>query len=104
EPAVVAEEGTPSLPPEGAFYGNGDELRTSGNRNVIPYFGVDPFSRLISIRTSFEDDVRQFIAAFLYAYHQRADVIVLPRGLPDPKRSIVDPKNELKADLELWKN
>ncbi|MGO7970292.1 S8 family serine peptidase [Rhizobium leguminosarum] len=104
EPAVVAEEGTPSLPPEGAFYGNGDELRTSGNRNVIPYFGVDPFSRLISIRTSFEDDVRQFIAAFLYAYHQKADVIVLPRGLPDPKRSIVDPKNELKADLELWKN
>ena len=42
EPAVVAEEGTSSLPPEGAFYGNGDELRTSGNRNVIPYFGVDP--------------------------------------------------------------
>lgn len=31
-------------------------------------------------------------------------MIVLPRGLPDPKRSIVDPKNELKADLELWKN
>ncbi|MGO8078180.1 hypothetical protein AB9F41_38290, partial [Rhizobium leguminosarum] len=24
--------------------------------------------------------------------------------LPDPKHSIVDPKNELKADLELWKN
>ncbi len=104
EPAVVSEEGTPALPPEGAFYGDGEELRTSGNRNVIPYFGVDPFSRLISIRTSFEDDVRQFIAAFLYAYHQKADVIVLPRGLPDPIRGVVDPKNELKADLELWKN
>ncbi len=104
EPAVVAEEGAPSLPPDGAFYGDSDELRTSGNRNVIPYFGVDPFSKIISIRTSFEDDVRQFIAAFLYAYHQKADVIVLPRGFPDPKRSVVDPKNELKADLELWKN
>ncbi|WP_184359471.1 S8 family serine peptidase [Rhizobium sp. BK602] len=104
EPAVTVENSEPSLPPEGAFYGNGDEPEPSDNRNVIPYFGVDPFSRLISIRTSFEDDARQFLAAFLYAYHQKADVIVLPRGLPDPKRGIVPPKNELKADLECWKH
>ncbi|MGO7609583.1 hypothetical protein ACC695_40765, partial [Rhizobium ruizarguesonis] len=64
-PSSATTAGSPSLPPEGAFYGNGDELSTSGNRNVIPYFCVDPFSRLISIITSFEDDVRQFIAAFL---------------------------------------
>ena len=104
EPAVVAGEGEPPEPPESAFYGDGSTPCPSANRNVIPYFGVDPFSRLISIRTSFEDDVQQFIAAFLYAYHQHVDVIVLPRGLPDPKRSRVIPKNELKADLERWKN
>lgn len=101
EPAVEGMEGT--LPPEGAFAGQGLPA-ANGNRNVLPYFGVDPFSRLISIRTSFEDDVRQFIAAFLYAYHQAVDVIVLPRGLPDPERSKVSVKNELKADLERWKN
>ncbi|MFB9948242.1 S8 family serine peptidase [Rhizobium puerariae] len=104
EPAAAAGEEGPSLPPEGAFFTDGEAPCPGGNRNTLPYFGVDPFSRLISIRTSFEDDARQFIAAFLYAYHQRADVIVLPRGLPDPERSRVLPKNELKADLERWKN
>ncbi len=105
EPAVVLEEGAPPVTPESAFYDNtGGAPRPSGNRNVLPYFGVDPFSQLISIRTSFEDDVQQFIAAFLYAFHKQVDVIVLPRGLPDPKRGRVQPKNELKADLELWKN
>ena len=102
EPAVASEIEGGVLPVENAF---GDTLPgPSTNRNVLPYFGVDPFSKLISIRTSFEDDVRQFIAAFLYAYHQKVDVIVVPRGFPDPKRSRVEPKNELKADLESWKN
>ncbi|WP_245441185.1 MULTISPECIES: S8 family serine peptidase [Neorhizobium] len=104
EPAVATQDGGPSALPEDVFSGAGGTPCPSANRNVLPYFGVDPFSRVISIRTSFEDDVLQFIAAFLYAYHQRVDVIVLPRGLPDPKRSRVIPKNELKADLERWKN
>lgn len=104
EPAVAAADGEPPELPESAFYSDDSTPCPSANRNVIPYFGIDPFSRLISIRTSFEDDVQQFIAAFLYAYHQGVDVIVLPRGLPDPKRSRVIPKNELKADLERWKN
>lgn len=103
EPAVASESGGEVLPVEEAF-GDDDLPGPSTNRNVLPYFGVDPFSTLISIRTSFEDDVRQFIAAFLYAYHQNVDVIVIPRGFPDPKRSRVEPKNELKADLESWKN
>lgn len=101
EPATAGS--TEPLPPEVAF--NAPQMPSPNpNRNLLPYFGVDPFSRLISIRTSFEDDVRQFLAAFLYAYHQHADVIVLPRGLPDPQRSRVPVKNELKADLERWKN
>ena len=28
----------------------------------------------------------------------------MPRGIPDPKRSAMQPKNELKADLERWAN
>jgi len=71
----------------------------SANRNLIPYFGVDPFSKLISIKTGFESDPEQFIAAFLHAWNCASDVILLPRGLPDPVRSVIDPKPELAHDL-----
>lgn len=70
---------------------------------VIPYFGVDPFSQLISIRTGFDNDPLQFIAALLYAWHQKADVIVMPRGLPDPEHNPVD-KNDFQGNLERWEN
>lgn len=73
------------------------------NANLLPYFGVDPFSKLISIRTSFEADPYQFIAAFLYAWACKVEVIVLPRGLPDPVRAPLQPKNDLKAELETWR-
>ncbi len=84
-----------------------DPQRPSNDRSrpdLLPYFGVDPFSTLIPIRTSFEDDPHQFIAAFLYAWHSGADVIVLPRGLPDPVRGALCPKEDLTADLETWEN
>ncbi len=73
------------------------------NANLLPYFGVDPHSRLISIRTSFEADPYQFIAAFLYAWSCKVDVIVMPRGLPDPMRAPLQPKTDLQADLESWR-
>ncbi|MDE9451655.1 S8 family serine peptidase [Aliiroseovarius sp. Z3] len=78
----------------------GDEPSTG----VIPYFGVDPFSTLISLRTGFDNDPLQFIAALLYAWHQKPDVIVMPRGLPDPDASIVTPKDDFKAELQSWAN
>lgn len=71
---------------------------------VIPYFGVDPFSTLISLRTGFDNDPLQFIAALLYAWHQKPDVIVMPRGLPDPDASVVTPKDDFKAELQSWAN
>lgn len=104
EPAAIAEATGETEAPKVLFGASGPEAAPSKNRNVLPYFGVDPFSRLMSIRTSFESDPLQFIAAFLYAYQQRADVIVLPRGIPDPKRARMHPKNELKADLEQYRN
>ncbi len=77
-----------------------DEAPSPG---VIPYFGVDPFSQLISIRTGFENDPLQFIAALLYAWHQKPDVIVMPRGLPDPDQVPVA-KDDFKGNLESWEN
>jgi subtilisin family serine protease len=105
EPAAMLADRESSLLPE-AFLtsSNPGETRPNKNPNLLPYFGADPFSRLVNITTSFEEDARQFVAAFLYAYSQNVDVIVIPRGIPDPKRSAMEPKNELKADLERWAN
>lgn len=100
EPAATRQGQDRALPPEDAF--THGEPNPDGN--LLPYLGVDPFSRLVSIRTSFETEPYQFISAFLYAWQIRADVIVLPRGLPDPLRGPLTPKEELKADLETWKS
>ncbi len=106
EPAALpSEDGESPSPPENILTNpNSTPSHPNKNPNLLPYFGADPFSHLVNITTSFEEDARQFIAAFLYAYLQDVDVIVLPRGIPDPKRSAVEPKNELKADLERWAN
>ncbi|MBU1312644.1 MAG: S8 family serine peptidase [Alphaproteobacteria bacterium] len=104
EPAAIA-TGTGQIAlPEALFAASGHPSQPNRNRNLLPYFGVDPFSRLMSIRTSFDADPMQFIAAFLYAHHQQADVIVLPRGLPDPERSRLAPKAELTGDTQSYQN
>nr|CAD6424129.1 peptidase S8 [Rhizobium sp. Q54] len=104
EPAAIASGTGEVTIPETLFAEPGPEAEPNRNRNVLPYFGVDPFSRLISIRTSFDADPAQFICAFLYAYQQQADVIVLPRGLPDPENSRLEPKAELTTDAGLYQN
>lgn len=47
------------------------------------YFGVDPFSKLISVTTSFAPRPEPLILAFLFAWVKGADAILFPRGLPD---------------------
>lgn len=100
EPAVVRDGETSPQPLQLDL----SDRTINPNPNLLPYFGVDPFSRLISVRTSFESDPYQFIAAFLYAWQHRVDVIVLPRGLPDPQRGHLQPKEDLKANLETWES
>ncbi|WP_262271801.1 S8 family serine peptidase [Microvirga yunnanensis] len=57
--------------------------------NVVPYVGVDPFSTLVPIKTSFDEDPWPLMAALLYAYQIGSDVILLPRDIPDPTRGIL---------------
>ena len=52
----------------------------------LPYCGVDPTCEIVPVSTNFDDDPEQLILAFLYADLVKADVIVLPRGIPDPFR------------------
>jgi len=81
-----------------------DEIMPTETVGVLPYFGVDPLSRLLSIRTSFEQDAAHFITAFLYAWKSGADVILVPRGIPDPVRGPLPHKPELESDLHLRRN
>jgi len=65
--------------------------------NVVPYVGVDPFSKLVPIKTSFDEDPRPLMAALLYAYKIGSDVILMPRDIPDPTRGILTVKEEQSA-------
>lgn len=82
----------------------GPSRDSNSSTPILPYFGVDPDSTLISIRTSFDNDPEQFLAALLYAWMQDTDVIVLPRGLPDPCEGPTNAKSDHLASLELWGN
>lgn len=77
-----------------------EDVGPSNEHGLLPYFGVDPLSELISIRTSFEQNAAHFVTAFLYAWMCKPDVILLPRGIPDPVRSVVWHKPELEQDLD----
>lgn len=54
---------------------------------VLPYCGVDPFCEIVPISTNFDSDPEALILAFLYAELIGADVIHLPRVIPDPART-----------------
>ena len=55
---------------------------------ALPYMGVDPTAELVPISTNFDPDPEALILAFLFADLVGADVIVLPRILPDPLRTV----------------
>lgn len=102
EPAVLDDKGLANM--LNILADDGDEVIPSDVLGQIPYFGVDPLSKLISIRSSFEPNAAHFVSAFLYAWKTGADVILLPRGIPDPVRGALRHKAELDDDLELRKN
>ncbi len=52
--------------------------------SALPVFGVDPWSEVIPIATSFEPDPMQLTLALLYAVANGADVIHMPRGTDSP--------------------
>ena len=61
-----------------------------------PYYrGVDPFSKLMSITTSFSPSPELLTLAFLLAAKKSADVILFPRGLP---REILRDESILEPD------
>jgi len=61
---------------------------TSSGEMKLPYSGVDPYCEIVPISTNFDPDPEQLILAFLYAELINADVILLPRIIPDPFRTL----------------
>lgn len=84
----------------------------------LPYAGVNPFCEVVPISTTFDPDPEVLTLAFLYADMIEADVILLPRDVPDPRRtypeldlfdvdgvplgSAVYPNDFPDRDRELW--
>ncbi|TCO70279.1 S8 family serine peptidase [Rhodovulum euryhalinum] len=50
----------------------------------IPYFGVNPFCKIRSYATPYSHELLPVIRALIAAYVSKAEVIYIPRGLPDP--------------------
>lgn len=65
---------------------------------VLPYCGVDPLCDVVPISTNFDTDPEALILAFLYADLIEADVIVLPRVIPDPSRTVPELSSYLADD------
>lgn len=61
--------------------------------SALPYFGVDPRARVLSLNTAFRPDFLPLIHALLYAVGRGADVLAIPRAIwrPEPWEGEADP-------------
>ncbi|WP_227269716.1 S8 family serine peptidase [Roseobacter weihaiensis] len=50
---------------------------------ILQYYGANPFCRIVPITTPYSHEIRPMIHALIYAYLQGAEVIYIPRGMPD---------------------
>lgn len=89
-----------------------------GHDNVpLPYAGVDPHCEIVPISTNYNPDPEQLILALLYAELIDADVVLIPRTISDPSRTVpelnrmigdhalrdlVAPTAITPAELEMW--
>jgi hypothetical protein len=77
-----------------------DAFPSAKNGKVaLPYCGVDPMAEIVSISTNFDVDPVPLILAFLYAEMINADVILLPRVIPDPYRTVPELSSYVLDDL-----
>ena len=75
------------------------DLPTSDGTIALPYCGVDPMCEIVPISTNFDADPEALILAFLYADLIRADVVLLPRVIPDPLRTVPELSPYVLDDL-----
>ncbi len=50
----------------------------------IPYYGVNPWAKILPIATPYSHELLPVLRALLWAYARDAQIIFMPRALPDP--------------------
>lgn len=68
-----------------------------GAFGALPYYGVNPHARLLSFATPFSHEIRPVLNAVIAAYLSGAEVIVMPRGVPDVAARSALPASPLRA-------
>ncbi len=68
-----------------------------GAFGALPYYGVNPYARLLSYATPFSHEIRPVLNAVIAAYLSGAEVIVMPRGVPDIAARAALPPSVLRA-------
>jgi len=51
--------------------------------SAMPYYGANPYCQLLSFATPYSHEIRPCIHALIAAFISGAEVILIPRGLPD---------------------
>ncbi len=65
----------------------------------LPFTGVDPSCEIVPISTNFDPSPEALILAFLYAELINPDVVLVPRTIPDPTRTIPELTDTIGDDL-----
>jgi subtilisin family serine protease len=74
-----------------------DTPATTDIDQPLPYCGAHPHAKIMAISTSFDPDPEQLILALLAAAMMGADVILLARDVPDPRKDSERPAPLLTA-------
>ncbi len=68
---------------------------------ALPYSGVDPMCEIVQISTNFDPDPEILLLAFLYADLIGADVVLFPRNIADPTRTVPELADTRIGDASL---
>lgn len=69
----------------GLIAGNSPEYDkdSTGSDTALPYLGVNPYARILPISTPYSHEILPVVMGLLYALRAGAQVIYMPRGVPD---------------------
>ena len=87
----------------GGRVGKADGSSTKTIEKAIPYSGVNPFCKILPVCTPYSHEILPVIHALLYAVLQKADVILMPRGINHPQdRALLPGLDAIGTRIEQW--
>ncbi|WP_116132336.1 S8 family serine peptidase [Tropicimonas sp. IMCC34043] len=64
---------------------------------AIPYYGANPYARILPIATPYSHEILPTLNALIHAFVAGAEVILIPRGLPDHAERARIPASPLRT-------